>query len=84
LNKDFKEYAMTQSQTIVKSAEELEAKHNGCTITYIPSHNERKETLAHKRQAKNGIKEGLIGVWSCVEPCNTFRSTYDPEKSIRH
>ena len=78
LNKDFKSYAMTQSQAIVQSAEEIAQKECGRGATYIPSLNERKETLAHKRQEENGIKEGLIGIWACVESCNTFRSTFNP------
>jgi len=80
LNKDFKRYALEQSQRIVQSAEELSQSSCGCGITYISSLKERKETLAHNRQKENGVKEGLIGIWSCVESCNTFRSTFDPEK----
>ena len=78
LNKDFKAYAMAQSKSIVESAEEISKKNCGCETTYISSSKERKETLAHNRQKENGVKEGLIGVWSCVEACNTFRSTYNP------
>jgi len=79
-NKDFKSYAMGQSQAVVASAEEIAKKQGGRGITYIPSLNARKEALARERQRENGVKEGLIGVWSCVESCNTFRSTYDPTK----
>ena len=81
LNKDYKDYAIKQSQAIVSAAEEIEQVKDGGGITYIPSHNERKETLAHKRQEETGVKEGLIGVWSCVESCNTFKSTFDPGKT---
>jgi hypothetical protein len=77
-NKDFKSYAIAQSQSIVQSAEEMSQAQNGCGVTYIWSPNERKEALAHKRQEENGVKEGLIGIWSCVESCSTFRSRYDP------
>ena len=80
LNKDFKGYALEQSRKIVQSAEELSKNRCGSGITYISSYKERKETLAHKRQKENGVKEGLIGIWSCVESCSTFRSTFDPEK----
>jgi len=81
LNKDFKSYAMAQSQTIVESAEEIAEEQCGQGIAYIPSLNERKEALAHKRQKESGVKEGLIGVWSCVESCNTFRSKFDAAKT---
>ena len=78
LNKDFKSYAIAQSQAIVRAAEEFEKAQCGYGITYIPSHSVRKEDLARNRQKETGVKEGLIGIWSCVETCNTFRSTYDP------
>ena len=81
LNKDFKTYAMAQSHAIIASAEEISKEQCGCGIAYIPSINVRKEELAHKRQMENGVKEGLIGIWSCVESCNTFRSTYDPTQN---
>ena len=79
--KDFKKYAIAQSQTIVKAAEDIAKGQTGHGITYIPSLNERKEELAHKRQEEDGIKEGLIGVWSRVESCNTFKATYNPKKT---
>jgi hypothetical protein len=81
LNKDFKSYAMAQSQLIIEAAEEFSAKQGRGKITYIPSINTRKESLAHERQAKRAITQGLIGIWSCVESCNTFRATYNPENT---
>jgi hypothetical protein len=80
LNKDFKEYAMKQSQEIVRSAEEMAKRLNLGEIDYLSSIHMRKEALAHARQKEKDIKEGLIGIWACVESCNTFRSTYDPVK----
>ena len=79
-NKGFKEYAMAQSKAIVDSAEEISNRQCGCGTKYIPSINERKEALAHEQQRKSGVKEGLIGIWSCVESCNTFRSVYNPAR----
>jgi len=78
LNKDFKSYATAQSQAIVQSADDIAEKLCGSKAIYIPSLNERKETLARERQKENGVKEGLIGVWSCVESCMTFRSSFNP------
>ena len=80
-NKDFKDYAVAQSKLIVESAEKLAEEQCGAEVTYIPSLNTRKEELAHKRQEELGKKEGLIGVWSCVESCSTFRSKFDPAKT---
>ena len=81
LNKDFKDYAMSQSKAIVDSAEALSIEHCDRRITYISSASARKEELAHKQQEESGIEEGLIGVWSCVESCNTFKSTYNSEQT---
>jgi len=80
LNKNFKDYAMAQSQEIVRAAEEMAKRNCNSEISYLSSIHMRKETLAHERQKKIGVQEGLIGIWSCVESCNTFRSTYDPVK----
>ena len=77
LNKDFKTYAMAQSKKIVESADEISRRLCGCETIYISSSNERKEALAHKKQEETGVKDGLIGVWSCVESCRTFRSTFN-------
>jgi hypothetical protein len=81
LNKDFKEYAITQSQAIVRSAEELSIRELGKGVEYISTLNTRKEKLAHEKQKERGIAEGLVGIWSCVETCNTFRSTFDPTQT---
>ncbi len=78
LNKDYKDWVTTQSKRIVGSATEYSRTHCGCDIQYISSCNERKEEIARAQQQKLGIKNGLIGVWACVESCTTFRSTYDP------
>lgn len=79
LNKDYKDWVIKQSAAIIESAEEYSQKHCGRGIIYIPSINTRKEELAHNFQKESGIKEGLIGVWSCVEGCNTFKSTFNAE-----
>lgn len=78
LNKDYKDWVTTQSKRIIESATEYSRNHCGHDIQYISSCNERKEEIARAQQQKLGIKNGLIGVWSCVESCTTFRSAYDP------
>lgn len=77
LNKDYKEWVTKQSSAIIEAAETYSQKSCGNGIIYIPSCNIRKEELAHEQQKKSDITEGLIGVWSCVESCQTFRSTFD-------
>ena len=67
LNKDYKNWVAKQSSSIIQSAEEYSRKQCSREIIYIPSINTRKEELAHNSQKELGIKDGLIGVWSCVE-----------------
>jgi hypothetical protein len=77
LNKNYKEWVMKKSSVIVDDASKYSKEFCGNNIIYIPSLNIRKEELAHTQQKKLGIKNGLIGIWSCVESCNTFKSKYD-------
>jgi DNA-binding transcriptional ArsR family regulator len=81
LYKEYKDYVTRQSMAISKSAEEISLKNNERVITPISSLYERKEALARERQKDEGIKKGLIGVWSCVESCNTFKFNYEPESN---
>lgn len=77
LNKDYKNWVQEQSNEIIQSALNYSREKCDQNIFYISSSNQRKEELVHKHQAENGIKEGLIGVWSCVESCSSFKSTFD-------
>ena len=77
LNKDYKDWVMTQSAALVASANHLSQTTVGHPITPIASCNERKETLVRTCQQPRGITHGLIGVWSCVEACSTYRACYD-------
>lgn len=36
-----------------------------------------QETLAREHQRQTGISDGLIGVWSCLESCHSFRAVFD-------
>ena len=81
LNKEYKEYTTKQTSMIIDSANKYVRNERGEDITYIPSSYTRKEELAHERQRKENIKEGLIGVWSCVESCNTFKGTYSNKQN---
>ncbi|MCL2767100.1 MAG: hypothetical protein FWD21_05395 [Peptococcaceae bacterium] len=79
LNKDYKEWVTAQTASIVRSAEDYSKIYTGTGIQYLASSNIRKETVAREQQEKLSIKEGLIGVWSCLESCNTFKAVYDSE-----
>jgi len=78
LNKNFKDWAIEQSATIVDSASRIALSESGRPVEYLNSCNLRKEELAHQRQKERGVTAGLIGVWSCLESCTTFRARFDP------
>lgn len=88
LNKDFKDWMLSHTACIVSDAEELCMRQCNEGITYVNSSKLRKEALAHERQNLRGISSGLIGIWSAVEPCVTFRASFNKEatypKLIRH
>ena len=77
LNKNYKDWMQSQSTALVQTVDEYAKETCGQGITWIPSSNIRKEALARKRQKETGISEGLIGVWACLESCNSFRAVFD-------
>lgn len=77
LNKNYKEWMLTQSGRLIETVDRYAESRCGQKIIYIPSSNERKEEIARKRQREAGITSGLIGVWSCVEAGSTYRATFD-------
>jgi hypothetical protein len=78
LNKDYKEWMRAQSAALAAACERLALERTGVGITHITSLRERKEELAHARMREQGVASGLVGVWSCVESCRTFRAAFDP------
>lgn len=77
LNKDFKDWMLTRTAGIVADAESFSTEHCNERIIPISSSRLRKESLAHDHQCRNNIGSGLIGVWSAVESCITFKARYD-------
>jgi len=77
LNKDYKDWVSTRSAAIIADAEEYTKKECGTEIEYLGSYHIRKEAEAHNRQKRSGVERGLIGTWSCVESCTTFKAAYD-------
>jgi hypothetical protein len=68
LLKDFKDYVTAVSDR-VRSASQAIAEAAGRSVKYLSSSLARKEAIAQQTAAREGIEQGLIGVWSCVEPC---------------
>jgi hypothetical protein len=82
LNKDYKEWVSAKTAAIISDAQKYTMERCGTDIQYLASHHTRKEAAAHDRQRESGVQSGLIGTWSCVESCNTFKAAYDKEKGF--
>lgn len=68
LLKDFGAYAETVTRNLKKSSV-LEAERLGRPVQYLPSSKTDKEAVARKIMEKDKIKDGLIAVLTCLEPC---------------
>ena len=81
LLKNFKTWAQTLTEKVLLATDQLvEAK--GRPLVYLTSSQERKEERARALAIADGVKEGLIGVFKCVEPCWTF--TVGPNRASKH
>jgi hypothetical protein len=78
LLKDFGVYVSGWTER-VRAATHALAERHGRPVRYLYSSAERKETLARELARRDRIDEGLIGVWSCVEPCLTYFVRRDAE-----
>lgn len=75
LNKDYKDWMTAQSKTLVEDAAAFAEAQCGRGIVSIAS-SVRKEALARACQQEAGIDAGLIGVWSAVESCSSYKARY--------
>ena len=71
LLKEFGAYVEKVSEKIKEYGYGI-AEAKGRPVHYVASSAESKEDIALKIAERDGIKEGLIGVLSCVEPCQSF------------
>jgi hypothetical protein len=71
LLKDFGRHAQEMTQR-VKDASLARASALSRPVVYVRSPKESKEDLARGIALEHGIKEGLVCVLSCVEPCRTL------------
>jgi hypothetical protein len=72
LFKDFKKFATGLTEEVCQRAEDL-AQSLGRPFTYFGSSRRSKEEEAQKSAEREGIKEGLVTVLRCVEPCRTYK-----------
>jgi hypothetical protein len=71
LLKDFGEHAQAMTARLI-AASLAAAEEAGRPIQYLPSAETRKEDFAREIAQRDGIREGLICVLTCVEPCKTY------------
>jgi hypothetical protein len=77
--KDFQWFVEKFSAGIKQRAEQI-ARRAGRPLQYVGSGKASKEALVRKLLEEKPVKEGLICVLSCVEPCQTFTVRRDREK----
>jgi len=71
LYKDFQDYVQRKTSQLIE-ASLAGASRQKRPIIYLSSSNISKEEEALKIATRDGIREGLICVFKCVEPCWTF------------
>ena len=83
LYKEFTEFGKMFTERIKGRAEEL-ARQGGRSIVYLASGSTKKDAVVRRIIEKEQVKEGLICVLSCVEPCHSFTIKGDKsEKRLR-
>lgn len=68
---DFKAHAQERTEELL-SAALAEAKRLGRPVQYLAHPQDRKEDLARALAKRDGITDGLIGVFTAVEPCWSY------------
>lgn len=69
---NFTDWAGERTRQIDEAAQQLTAE-AGRPLEYLYSSQLRKETRALEIARADGITEGLVAVFKCVEPCHTFK-----------
>jgi hypothetical protein len=71
LLKDFAAFAADWTDRVRAAAHHL-AHQSGRPLLYLHGSTARKELLARDQARRDGLAQGLIGIWSVVEPCLTY------------
>jgi len=71
LRKDFKAHAKAVTDQVLEASLVAQAKRQGC-FRYLNSSQLSKEEVAREIAAERRVKQGLVCVLQCVEPCWTF------------
>lgn len=83
LMKDFSSYVISLSQGLVEHAKELASKQERPYV-YLSSSKASKEELALQIVTRERLQQGLVCVFACVEPCQSFDLRKDKaEKKLK-
>lgn len=83
LLKNFGRYVESLSERIKEQARQV-AQKAGRPLQYLASSQRSKEDIALEIAQRDGVKEGLICILSCVEPCQAFGIVKDAaQKRLR-
>jgi hypothetical protein len=83
LYKDFGAFAERLSDQVKAQAEAVARRHQR-PLVYLESAQQSKEDIAHAIREKDGIREGLVCVLTCVEPCHSYFLRKDKERKWLH
>jgi hypothetical protein len=79
LLKDFAAFASGWTERVRGAARQL-AEQADRPLCYLQGSSQRKELLAREQARRQGLTEGLIGIWSVIEPCLTYFVRKDREQ----
>lgn len=79
LLKDFGSFVSSWTDRVRAAAQQV-ADQAGRPLTYLPTRSARKELLARDLARREGLTQGLVGVWSVTEPCLTSFVRRDREQ----
>jgi hypothetical protein len=83
LYKDFAAFAEKLSDQVKAQAEAVAQEHRR-PLRYLESAQESKEDIARALMEQDGIREGLVCVLTCVEPCHSYFLRRDAERKLLH
>lgn len=79
LLKEFAKYVESLTGRVREHGQRM-AKDAGFEVCYLRGSTQRKEELAQGAAEKSGVQEGLVAIYSCVEPCWTFFLRKDAQR----
>jgi len=71
LLKEFKPFVISLTDQLRQESERI-AETAGCPMLFLQSSSISKEEIAKRIARDRGVREGLVCVLGCVEPCRTF------------